>query len=265
MNINIIYGPDTFTYSEFFEIEKECFPHEPFSLDNFNEMKMGCLRTALIDDKIVGYAYVKINNNSAHLSRIGVKKHYRMMGIANQLMETIITYCAEQSRHSIDLLVETKNHSAIKLYEKFGFKYIESSYQYIIPISDVISKYKRSDSYKLNAISITDNNTPSEDSYKKEQHDEKKQNSFPRRYQLNFIDNNGTVYGNCRLDPKFPGCSPFTIYNPDRYFIEALLSLEKYLNPTKKMLIITFSDSKLKRTCSNLGFKLNYELIRMKR
>lgn len=263
MNINITYNSSTLTYKEFYEIDKECFPYEPFNLENFNEMRMGYHWAAFIDHNLVGYAYVKMKTNSVHLSRIGVSKQYRRMGIADQLMKTIVAYCNDSDRTIIDLLVQADNFSAINLYENFGFKHMESSYQYIIPICNIISKYKRTAIYNLTAIPIVQKNIPLELEHDSEYHDNK--NILPKRYKLNFIDSEGIVHGSCHLDPGFPGCSTFIINEPNRYLLGALASLEKYLNPTEEKLILTFSDKSLMRTCSNLGFKLNYELIIMRR
>lgn len=265
LNINIIYNPVSLTYEQFYEIDKECFPFEPFNLQNFNEMKMGYFWAAFVDEKIVGYAYVKMNTNDAHLSRIGVGINSRGKGIAKYLMKTITSYCIDHGSHCIDLLVQADNPSAIYLYEQFGFKYLESNYQYIIPICDVISKYKRSSANNLKTISTAQNGIFSESEFGIGQHYNKKQNVIPKRYKLNFIDHNGIIHGNCNLDPGFPGCSTFIINEPDRYFLEALVSLEKYLNPSKETLVLTFADKALMRTCSNLDFKLNYELVAMRR
>lgn len=264
MNIKIIYKPVSLTYEQFYRSDKECFPFEPLNQESFNEMRMGNFWAAFIEDNLVGYAYVKIKTNSAHLSRIGVSKHYRKMGIANELMKIIISYCNDYGSVSIDLLVQADNPSAIKLYEKYGFKHMESSYQYIIPIHEVISKNKTTSKGKVTAIPVEDN-TLLESENNSVHHENKNQNNLPNRYKLIFMDSEGKVQGRCHLDPGFPGCSTFFINEPDSYLIEALVSLEKYLNLSKEKLVLTFSDKVLKRSCSNHGFKLNYELIRMEK
>ena len=97
------------------------------------------------------------------------------------------------------------------------------------------------------------------------QHENKSQNSVPKRYQLQFVDNTGAVRGSCRLDPDFPGCSPFVVDELDSYLMDALIALERYLNPARDILKLTFSGEQLERTCRNLGFRLNYELVKMER
>lgn len=252
MSIKIIHNPVELTYKQFIGIDKECFPHEPFNIQMFNEMKINNLWVAYIEGEIVGYAYVKIQSQDAYLSRIGVRINNRRQGVAKELINTIIKYCKDQSKFNITLYVQTDNLPAINLYKEHGFISFELSSQFVIPICDVITKYKESRIHKLKA-------------FPKDQSSILTKYNIPKRYNLNFIDDNGNVYGNCCLDPEFPGCSHFMVKEPDIYFIASLIALETYLNPIKEELILTFKDISLKKICSDLDFGMNYELVKMRK
>lgn len=252
MSIKIIHNPVELTYEQFIEIDKECFPYEPLNIEMFNEMKMNHIWIAFIEEKIVGYAHVKMESEYAHLSRIGVSISNRQKGIAKELINTIIKFCKDQNKINITLYVQTDNQPALNLYKEYGFISSELRSQFVIPIHNVITKYGKSVIHKLKAIPNDQNNTI-------------KEYYLPKRYNLNFVDDAGNIYGNCCLDPEFPGCSHFSIKEPDLYLIDSLLALEPYLNQSKEELILTFKDTLIKKTSNNLDFIMNYELVKMKK
>ena len=266
MPLNLIHNPATLTYEQFHAIDRDCFPNEPpLSFERFNEMRTNHLWAAFVHDDFAGYAYVIMKPQYVHLSRIAVGRQYRQKGIATELMRTLVGYGMDNSQPTILLYVQTDNQPAIQLYRKFDFRCLESSYQFIVPIREVISKHGGTPVRNIKAISVTRHDTHPKPGWANGQHENKSQNSVPKRYQLQFIDDTGAVRGSCRLDPDFPGCSPFVVDEPDSYLMDALIALERYLNPARDILKLTFSGEQLERTCRNLGFRLNYELVKMER
>ena len=77
---------------------------------------------AKYENKIVGFAGIKIILDEADIMNIAVKKDYRRQGIATLLLNYILTICKEKSITTIHLEVNEKNFSAISLYQKLGFK-----------------------------------------------------------------------------------------------------------------------------------------------
>ena len=77
---------------------------------------------AKYENKIVGFAGIKIILDEADLMNIAVKKDYRRQGIATLLLNHILTICQEKGIKTIHLEVNEENFSAISLYQKFGFK-----------------------------------------------------------------------------------------------------------------------------------------------
>ncbi len=77
---------------------------------------------AKYENKIVGFAGIKIILDEADLMNIAVKKDYRRQGIATLLLNHILTICQEKGIKTIHLEVNEENFSAISLYQKLGFK-----------------------------------------------------------------------------------------------------------------------------------------------
>lgn len=77
---------------------------------------------AKLENKIVGFAGIKIILDEADIMNIAVNETYRRQGIATLLLNHLLNTCKEQSIKTIHLEVNEENFSAISLYEKFGFK-----------------------------------------------------------------------------------------------------------------------------------------------
>ena len=76
---------------------------------------------ATISSNIVGFAGVIQILDKMELNYIVTKKDKRNLGIASCLLDNLIQYANNKNIKSIELEVNEKNTSAIKLYEKFGF------------------------------------------------------------------------------------------------------------------------------------------------
>ena len=77
---------------------------------------------AKIENKVVGFAGIKIVLDTADIMNIAVKEDYRRQGIATLLLNNILDICNEKNIKTINLEVNEENFSAIQLYQKFGFK-----------------------------------------------------------------------------------------------------------------------------------------------
>ena len=77
---------------------------------------------AKYENKIVGFAGIKIVLDEADIMNIAVKKDYRRQGIATLLLNHILNICKEKSIKTINLEVNEENFSAISLYQKLGFE-----------------------------------------------------------------------------------------------------------------------------------------------
>lgn len=74
------------------------------------------------NEEIVGYAGLWITYEQAQITTIGVKKECQRKGYASLLMKHLLELVRAHQCEMISLEVRVSNESAIKLYEKFGFK-----------------------------------------------------------------------------------------------------------------------------------------------
>lgn len=78
-------------------------------------------------EEVLGFCLYEINSlmEQAHLLKIVVEKKSRQKGVGRELMNISLNKIDEMTGISKKILeVSTKNHSAVHLYEKLGFKTI---------------------------------------------------------------------------------------------------------------------------------------------
>ena len=93
---------------------------------------------AKYENKIVGFAGIKIVLDEVDIMNIAVKEDYRRQGIATLLLSHIFNICKERHIKTIHLEVNEKNYSAISLYQKFGFKQVGLRKKYYHNTDDAI-------------------------------------------------------------------------------------------------------------------------------
>ena len=95
------------------------------------------------NNKIVGFAGLKIVIDEADLMYIVTRKDKRNLGIATAMLDNLINNVAKQKNiKKITLEVNQKNTSAIKLYQKFNFKQIAIRKKYYKNVDDAIIMQK---------------------------------------------------------------------------------------------------------------------------
>lgn len=77
---------------------------------------------AKMNEKIVGFAGIKVILDEADIMNIVIKKNYRNQGIGTLLLENLIFLAKNLNLKSLSLEVSEKNSPAIHLYQKFGFE-----------------------------------------------------------------------------------------------------------------------------------------------
>lgn len=108
------------------QIEKECF-NEPWTADNFLyelRKKVAHNWVVLCDNKPCAYMCFWEIGSELQLNNIAVRKDVRRQGIAQKLLDRMIQYASDQHIKSITLEVSEQNRTAIKFYDKQGFKQI---------------------------------------------------------------------------------------------------------------------------------------------
>lgn len=81
---------------------------------------------AHLDSKIIGtISLIPVNDNTFEILKLGVVDGYKGLGIGRKLMQTCIDICIKKNVKTITLESSSKLESALRLYEKLGFKHIE--------------------------------------------------------------------------------------------------------------------------------------------
>ena len=114
---------------------QEVFPHLMDKIPNLEEYAEKLSEFAYVylakqNNKSVGILIFYANDEeskTAYISLIGVKKGHERKGMGKELLE----YCEKISRQSsmsrLKLEVDEDNVSAVKFYEKNGFRYLETT------------------------------------------------------------------------------------------------------------------------------------------
>lgn len=265
MSFRIEYQPASCSFDEFHELDVECFPEEPISAEAFAGFVTNDFWAAYDGNSLVGYSYVVRKPDVAWLSRIGTAGEYRNRGIATRLMESVVYHCSHIGLADIILYVQSDNPSAIRLYERFGFRTIESAYQFVLRIADIPGSVSDHSKDNIVAVPITEVSESSWPNFPREWRNIIEMHKPPNSHVLVFHDRVGNTVGYCRLNPGFPGCFPFVVRQPSANLWPTLRSLQTHLLPEKEILKLTFSDQALACACNDHGLELNYKLLKMLR
>lgn len=107
-----------------YQIEVKSFKN-PWSYENYlNELGIpfSYTITAKCEKEVIGYALFWIVKDQIHLNKIAVISNYRRRGVADALIDYIITKFKDTGAKIIYLEVREKNSGARKFYEKLGFR-----------------------------------------------------------------------------------------------------------------------------------------------
>lgn len=112
-------------------LDKEYFPHSPWSVAQFKEEFAGVPKTrffevAISDNHIVGYAgvFVPAPGVEADILTVTVIESFRRQGIAKRFISEIEKYSRSKSASAIMLEVATNNAGAIALYTELDYQRI---------------------------------------------------------------------------------------------------------------------------------------------
>jgi len=115
---------------EISELEKVCFPEEPWSYEMvYDDIVLNDRTTYLVavnkeseEEEIAGYMGVWQILDEGHITNVAVAPKYRRQHIAENIIDEIINLTKENGIKSWTLEVRTDNDPAIALYEKMGFE-----------------------------------------------------------------------------------------------------------------------------------------------
>lgn len=112
------------------ELEKVCFPEDPWSYDsiandisnNDNAFYIVAEREKGTEKEIVGYVGVWKVVDECHIMNVAVEPSNRRQNIGDDLISSMIDITKQLGVNSWTLEVRADNEPAIKLYKKHGFK-----------------------------------------------------------------------------------------------------------------------------------------------
>ena len=122
MNISIENLTPDFVVDAY-AVEKRCLSTawSEEDIQNCISNKNAVYNVAIENRKIIGICCFYIVGDDVQLINIAVLPEYREKGIGSMLMDSMLEHAEKSKAESVSLEVETKNISAIKLYENKGF------------------------------------------------------------------------------------------------------------------------------------------------
>ncbi len=85
---------------------------------------------ACLGEQIIGYGGMWVINKEAHLSTLAVHYEYQLMGVARQLLNTLVEKAWMMGAAMMTLEVRPGNDPAIKLYTGAGFEAVSIRKEY---------------------------------------------------------------------------------------------------------------------------------------
>ncbi|MCM1195287.1 MAG: ribosomal protein S18-alanine N-acetyltransferase [Corallococcus sp.] len=117
----------TFSMQNIFQLadlEKECFGKDAWTIANLRGEfgnSFSHFFAEVIDDKIVGYACVRIMYEESQICNICVATKYRRQGIASRILQEVAVFSKEQNCERCELEVNVANEPAVELYKHCGY------------------------------------------------------------------------------------------------------------------------------------------------
>lgn len=115
------------------EIEKECFPQEPWSFQSLaSGFETEAFFGVLAEDggEIAGYGGITAAADSADIDNIAVTEPYRNSGVGTQILNELCRAARDKGVKKVFLEVRVSNVPAMSLYLKSGFKGVYARTRY---------------------------------------------------------------------------------------------------------------------------------------
>lgn len=106
------------------EMEKECFPQEPWSFKMLaSSFESDNFTGVLAEDgaEIIGYGGITFADDSADIDNIAVSEAYRHSGVGTAVLNALIQLAKTKNVKKVFLEVRVSNAAAMELYLKNGF------------------------------------------------------------------------------------------------------------------------------------------------
>lgn len=115
------------------EMEKECFPKEPWSYQMLvSSFQSENFYGVLCEDggEIIGYGGITVTADAADIDNIAVTEEYRGGGVGTSILNDIVKFARGHGAKKVFLEVRVSNSDAMLLYLKNGFKGVYARTRY---------------------------------------------------------------------------------------------------------------------------------------
>jgi len=115
------------------ELEKECFPKEPWSfgmLASSFETEGFCGLLAEEGGEVIGYGGITVAADTSDIDNIAVTEQYRRGGVASAIISSLCEKAKSMGAEKAFLEVRVSNSAAMSLYLKHGFKGVYARTRY---------------------------------------------------------------------------------------------------------------------------------------
>ncbi|MFX1342858.1 MAG: GNAT family N-acetyltransferase [Promethearchaeota archaeon] len=245
------------------KLDVEIFPEDSLSENEFQRMVDSQRMFALESEskQLIGYLYVApFGDDTGIIGRIGVTKTQQKKGLGSQLMQYAINWFQEQGGiRKVILNTQDFNMAAQKLYTKFGFRTVGTTWHYFVPFN-TIQPQGRYTCHEITAKEINSVSTLYPE-------------TMPASQIHRWLENNLFVFtlktatkkiiGACRFTPDFPGAFPFNLEVVEAFddFIEGIRTFSL---PAFDYVRVTFTDNfELAKLMEHRKYKLHHRLYKM--
>lgn len=115
------------------ELEKECFPDEPWSFQMLvSSYETEAFYGVLAEDggEIVGYGGITVTCDTADIANVAVTEAFRHSGVGSSVLSELLSIAKSRGAQKVFLEVRVSNSAAMALYLKNGFKGIYARTRY---------------------------------------------------------------------------------------------------------------------------------------
>ena len=127
------------------EIERECFPKEPWSFQALASSFGSEAFTGILaddDGEIAGYGGITVAADSADIDNIAVTERYRGSGVGTEILNGLCTAAKKMGAEKVFLEVRVSNSPAMSMYLKNGFKGVYARTRYYTDGEDCLVMVK---------------------------------------------------------------------------------------------------------------------------
>ncbi|WP_407676491.1 GNAT family N-acetyltransferase [Perspicuibacillus lycopersici] len=122
---------------EYLAVEDEIWPEATLGLRRLHEYKANEWWSAItvrMNDELIGSAMAWKEEEIGIIEDVFVRSNWRKRGIATYLLTTALIYLKERGLTTAQLMVDTVNETALRLYQSVGFEVVEKERRYYIDL-----------------------------------------------------------------------------------------------------------------------------------